>query len=117
MSTFVNDLDYRAAASELALMADISKAEIVAVANEYLGNDRVVVYKRKGESQKVNKIVKPEIHPVELNRDKQSKFVKDWLEMPSVQIAPAFFDAKSITVSKSGIAPVYYVKNGVFKCI
>jgi predicted Zn-dependent peptidase len=111
ISTFVNDLDYRAAASELALMAEISKAEIVAFANEYLGNDRVVVYKRKGEVQKANKIVKPEIHPVELNRDKQSKFVKDWLEMPSLQITPAFFDAKNITVSKSGIAPVYYVKN------
>lgn len=111
MSTFVNDLDYRAAASELALMSEITKAEIVAFANEFLGNDRVVVYKRKGVSPKADKIVKPEIHPVELNRDKQSEFVKNWLEMPSTSIKPEFFDLKNIEVSKSGEASLYYVKN------
>ncbi len=111
MTTFVNGVDYRVAASELALMAEIKKEEIMAVANEYLNNDRVVIFKRKGEAVKATKIDKPEIHPVELNRDKQSDFVKNWLSLSAESLKPTFFEKSNVTMAKSGAATVYYVKN------
>lgn len=111
MTTFVNGIDYRVAASELALMAEVKKEEIMAVANDYLNNDRVVVFKRKGEAPKANKIEKPEIHSVELNRDKQSDFVKNWLAKTTEPLKPTFFETSNVTLAKSGSVPVFYVKN------
>ncbi len=111
MTTFVNGVDYRVAASELALMAEVKKEEIMEVANEYLNNDRVVIFKRKGEAVKATKIDKPEIHPVELNRDKQSEFVKNWLSQNTETLKPTFFEKSNVTMSQSGAVPVYYVKN------
>ncbi len=111
MTTFVNGVDYRVAASELALMSEVKKEEIMAVANEYLNNDRVVIFKRKGEAVKATKIDKPEIHPVELNRDKQSEFVKNWLGQSTEPLKPTFFEASKVTVYNLGAAKVYYVKN------
>lgn len=111
MTTYVNGIDYRVAASELALMAEIKKEEIMAVANEYLANDRVVIFKRKGEAAKATKIDKPEIHSVELNRDKQSEFVKNWLAQESEPMKPVFFETSNVSKSKIGAANLYYVKN------
>lgn len=109
---FIQGLDYRDKFNEIAMMKEMSKDYLVDFANLYLNMDRVVVYKRKGEKPVSEKIEKPEIHSVELNRDKQSAFVKQWLALPSEKIKPEVVDLKT-AVSREYVGPAVmrYVKN------
>src|SRR6201999_573504 len=51
--------------AELDQEAQVSKQEIIAVANKYMANNYVLVYKRKGIAKDVVKVEKPPITPVE----------------------------------------------------
>ncbi|MEY4315879.1 MAG: hypothetical protein RI977_1256, partial [Bacteroidota bacterium] len=109
---FIQGLDYRDQFNELAMMKEMSKEYLVDFANLYLNMDRVVVYKRKGEKPVSEKIEKPEIHSVELNRDKQSAFVKEWLAIPAEKMKPEVVDLKS-AIAKEYVGPAVlrYVQN------
>jgi predicted Zn-dependent peptidase len=98
--------------AELDEQAKISKAEIVAVANKYIRNNYVLVYKRKGEPRNVVKVDKPPITPVETNAGKMSAFVKTIEAMPVSEVKPQWLDFQSgIGKGKAGIADVLYVPN------
>lgn len=93
-------------------MAKISMAEIEKIANEYFGNNYVLVYKRKGEDKNIVKVVKPAITPVETNRGRSSAFVQRVEQMPVSNIKPEWVNYETaITRSKAGIADVLYVQN------
>jgi len=113
MESFVNGTGYQKTFNELWEMKKIKKEEIMEIAREYLGNDRVEIYKRKGEDSTIEKITKPEIHAVELNRDKQSEFVTRWLAETTNPIAPVYADFEhKITKDKiNNNCEVFYVKN------
>lgn len=100
---------------EVAYVNDLSKVtkeDIVAFANKYLGENYVAVLKRKGENQNTQKIEKPSITPVETNADKTSPFLKMVNDMPSKSVEPVFLDFnKDIQKSKLGKAEVLYVPN------
>ncbi len=53
-------------------MANITKADVVAFANKYFGNNYVCVFKRTGESKNTFKVEKPKITPLDINRGEQS---------------------------------------------
>ena len=53
--------------SSIAEMRKLTKADVVAFARKWFGNNYTVVYK-KPEDKMVKKVPKPEIHPVEVNR-------------------------------------------------
>lgn len=109
---FIQGVDYRDAFNELAYMKAMSKNYIVDFANDMLNIDRVVIYKRKGEPAAAEKIVKPEIHSVELNRDKQSDFVKNWLLIPTRPILPEVVDLRKVIQKKYvGPAVIMYTQN------
>lgn len=98
--------------AELDEQAGISKQEIVAVANKYLGNNYVLLYKRRGEDKNIAKVDKPPITPVETNTGKQSAFVKKVEAMPVAPVNPQWLDFnRGIVRSKAGIADVLYVPN------
>jgi len=93
-------------------MSKITKAGIEKIANEYFGNNYVLVYKRKGEDKNIVKVVKPAITPVETNRGQSSLFVKRLESMPVTNIKPQWVNYQTaITRSKAGIADVLYVSN------
>ena len=92
--------------------AQVSKQEIITVANKYLANNYVLLYKRKGEDKNIVKVDKPPITPVETNAGKQSAFVKKIEAMPVSSVSPQWLDFdKDILHTKSGIADVLYVQN------
>ncbi len=94
-------------------MAKITKAELVATVNKYLGNNSyVLIYKRKGEDKNIVKVEKPPITPIETNTGKSSDFLKKMEAMPVADIQPLWLDYdKDIVLAKSGIADVLYVQN------
>lgn len=111
MDAFVTGVGYQKAYNELWEMQKISREEIREFAGEFLNRDRVEIFKRIGTDSTVQKVEKPEINPVELNRDKQSPFVTEWLAEETRPIAPVFADFNKITHLKAGDIDVDYVKN------
>ncbi len=65
----------------------VTRADIVRVANKYLGDDVVVVFRRKGKVE-TPKIPKPEITPVKIDPSRKSKFGKMVEEMPATPLEP-----------------------------
>jgi predicted Zn-dependent peptidase len=98
--------------AELDEQAGVSKQEIVSVANKYLKDNYVLLYKRKGEDKSIVKVDKPPITPVETNAGKQSPFVKAVQAMPVTPVSPQWLDFNTgIVRAKAGIADVLYVPN------
>ena len=98
--------------AELDEQATIGKQEIVAVANKYLGNNYVLLYKRKGTDKNIVKVDKPPITPVETNAGKQSAFVKKIEAMSVAPVSPQWLDFQTgIVRAKAGISDVLYVPN------
>lgn len=98
---------------KLEKMRKITQEDVIRVANKYYGENYVVVYKRTGERQNKKKVVKPEITPVEVNREDQSPFVKDIYAMDAPKMSPVFLDYEkdmSIKQLDNGI-PLHHVKN------
>jgi predicted Zn-dependent peptidase len=99
-------------AADLDEQATVTKKELVAVANKYLGNNYVLLYKRKGEDKNIAKVDKPPITPVETNAGKQSDFVKKVEAMSVASVSPQWLDFQSgIARTKAGVADVLYVPN------
>ncbi|MDO4224473.1 MAG: insulinase family protein [Bergeyella zoohelcum] len=112
VSAFTAEKDWRDAVAYTDELSKIKKADIVAYANKYLGNNYVAVLKRKGEKPAGLKIEKPNITPVETNAGKQSDFVKQVNAMPMVASQPIFLDYnKDMQKGKLGNAEVLYVQN------
>ena len=112
MEAFTDNLDWKDRVTYVNNLSKLTKTDIVAFANKYLGNNYVAVYKEKGQRTNVEKIEKPAITPVETNADKQSAFVKMVNEMPSTPVKPVFLDYnKDLKKGKLGKAEVLYVQN------
>ena len=112
MDAFTSELDWKDQVAYVNNLSKVTKQDIVAFANKYLGENYVAILKRKGEKQNSIKIEKPQITPVETNAGKQSDFVKMVGNMPNNAATPVFlnFD-KDIQKSKIGKAEVLYVAN------
>lgn len=114
VNSFIKNVDWKYYVDEYDNMDKITKEEVVAFANKYFGDTNyVVVYKRKGEDKNVKKVDKPAITPVEANRDAQSDFVKQFMELPSARVAPEFvnFSEKIKTGSVGNGIELSYIKN------
>jgi len=65
----------------------VTREDVIRVANKYLGDNYVAVYRKKGEHEVV-KIDKPHITPVEIDASRQSPFIADIMAMPSKPLEP-----------------------------
>lgn len=93
----------------------IKKADLVEFANKYYKEEAYfTVFKRDGVDTTIVKITKPEIRPIELNKDKESKWLKEHVYQHVAPITPRFMnyqeDLKSAK-TESGL-DLFYVKNG-----
>lgn len=100
-------------------MSKVTKQQIVDFANTYFKDNYVLVYKRKGEDKNVQKVEKPTITPVDVNRDAQSPFLKMVNALPATPVKPLWLDFdKDIKKGKVGNADILYVQNkdnGLFR--
>jgi predicted Zn-dependent peptidase len=113
VSAFINEKSWDNYTNRNNRLAAITKDQIVAWAKANLNQNYVVVYKRTGEDKNVQKVIKPEITPVEVNRDAQSPFLKSIMDAKAPAIEPVFIDyTKDIVQYKTLIgAPIYCTQN------
>ncbi|MCD8072433.1 MAG: insulinase family protein [Alistipes sp.] len=107
VNTFVNGLDWKDEVGKLDRMGKITKEQVVAAANKYLGDDNyVVIYKLEGKDPEEIKIAKPDITPLAVNRDMESQFLQEIKATEVEPIEPRFVDFDrymSILKAKSDI--------------
>jgi predicted Zn-dependent peptidase len=97
LDNFCTNTDWANNCAELDMMSKLTKKDIQAFCNKYLNENYVCVYKRIGEDANVQKVNKPTITPVEVNRNAQSEFVGNVNKIPSTDMKPVFVDyAKDI---------------------
>jgi len=73
-------------------LSKITRQQIMDFAKKNLNDNYVIVYKHTGEDKNVQKVIKPAITPVSLNREDQSPFLKRLMENKPAPIAPVFID-------------------------
>ena len=113
VDSFINETSWKDEATKVSRIEKITKDDVVAWANKYLGADNyAVIYKRLGEDKNVKKIDAPKITPIETNRDKQSAFLAEIAASEPAPIEPVFVDwEKDMTVSDFGGLELLYKKN------
>lgn len=94
-------------------MSKVTKQQLVDWANKNFNDNYCVVYKKTGEDSLVVKVDKPEITPVDINREIQSPFYDSLQAMESIRLQPEFVDFKTALGEKNVMekVPFYYVQN------
>lgn len=111
VDAFINDLPWKKVITEFDVMENITKADIVAFANENYKENYVVSYKKMGEAKR-HSVPKPEITQLELDRDSKSKFLTEIETMKSTSIEPVFMNFKEqIKRDVVNGVPFSYIKN------
>lgn len=93
-------------------LTKLKKEDIIRVANTYLTENNVTIYKRKGEDKNIVKVEKPSITPIETNAGKTSEFVTT-IENTSVEpIEPKWVNfKKDFTKTKFKNTEIFYAHN------
>ncbi len=111
-NAFMNDIPWERACHAIDKYNTITKQDIVNFANRHFRNNYVVVFKRQGTPEEVEKVVKPDITPIVVNRDSESDFFKEVKNTKVDRIHPVFVNFESeITKTTYKNVPVYYLKN------
>lgn len=93
VDSFINGTSWKDEVASMKNVDKITKAEVVAWAQKYLGPESyIAVYKRTGEDKTVKKIDAPKITPIVTNRDKQSGFLAEIAATEVEPIEPVFVD-------------------------
>jgi predicted Zn-dependent peptidase len=93
LTAFKNDIRWQDAVNATERLSKITKQEIIAFAKaNYNTNNYAIVYKRMGEDKSVEKVEKPAITPVEVDRENTSPFVKNILASKTKPIRPKYLD-------------------------
>lgn len=113
VSSFISGIPWEEYIFNIDQLSGITKEDVINFAKENLNDNYVIVYKKTGEDLSVQKVEKPEINPVKVNRDDQSEFVQKIMNEPSEEIAPVFIDfKKEITELKlKNNVPLLYIQN------
>lgn len=121
--SFINDTPWQNVVSEHDDLSKITKKELMEFANKYYNDNYVIVYKRQGENKDLVRVSNPGITPIQLNRDAQSNWYKEFMKINSDDIKPVFVDFKkemkegkvkntkftSIQNKTNDISTVYYI--------
>jgi len=100
-NSFIQEQSWAEIVSDLEELSKITKADIVKFANDNYKDNYVVVYKRQGENKDLVRVENPGITPINLNRENESQFYKDFMKLPVNDIQPVFVDfEKSIKKEK-----------------
>lgn len=111
-SSFTENRTWAEVLSDVNELSKITKADIVKFANDFFKDNYVIIYKRKGVNDKLVRVSNPGITPIQLNRDAQSQFYKDFSKLTSSELQPVFVDYnKEIQTKKIQNTTISYIKN------
>jgi zinc protease len=111
-SAFIQGRTWEQVLAEINEYSKITKADIVKFANDFFKDNYVIIYKRKGVNDKLVRVSNPKITPIQLNREAQSDFYKNFAKLTSSELAPVFVDfKKEIQTKKIKNTNISFIKN------
>ncbi len=113
MSAFINQVDWADQVKFIDELEKITKEDLVKFANEHYKDNYAIVYKKLGEDTTAVKIEKPQITAIDINREAQSEFYKDFTSEETESLKPVFVDFKK-EISTKELNPgvdFNYIKN------
>jgi len=110
---FSNGIDWSDYIQNIDKMEKITKEELVAFANENYKDNYGIVYKRTGEDPNKQRVEKPSITKVPLNRDDKSDFQVAIASQDVTKLSPVFIDyAKDInTINVNNVEVLSKINN------
>lgn len=110
---YENNIDWYYASQTMNFYEKITKQDIIDFANKHFGDSSfVVVYKRQGIPPEVEKVTKPAITAIQVNREAESDFFKNIKAREVKPIEPVFVDfQQAITFDNYKGIPVDYLHN------
>ena len=113
VTAFINRMPWKTAVGRMDRVARVTKADVVAFANQFLGEQAyAIAFKHIGEDTSIKKIEAPRITPIVTNRDKQSDFLAGIAASEVAPIEPVFVDfSKDMTVTDCDGLQLLYKKN------
>ncbi|MBP1630682.1 MAG: peptidase [Bacteroidetes bacterium] len=112
--SYLSGQSWEESVGELDRLSKITKKDLVDFANNmFLDNNYVIINKRQGKPEQAEKVEKPPITPIFINRDAESSFFTDIKSNKVNPIEPVFVDFnKDITRAKlKNGAEILYVQN------
>ncbi len=111
---YLHNEDWESIINEIETMSKVTKTELVEFANKiFRDNNYVIVKKVQQEAEQIEKVEKPPITPIQINRDAESAFFK---QIKSKQVKP--IEAEFVDYSKAMVvekmdngSELLYVKN------
>ncbi|MCA9656644.1 MAG: insulinase family protein [Myxococcales bacterium] len=91
MSAFIEHRQWSDVVDHDGRFQAVTRDDVVRVANRYLGDDYVVVAKRKGKPE-IPKLDKPTITPVKIDPSRRSEFAQRIEAMPATQLEPEWVE-------------------------
>lgn len=113
LTSFIYGIPYEEVITELDRKAKVTKEDIVRVANQYFTDSYACVLKQQGDNVNPAKVDKPQITPIEMNREAKSQFFQNLEAMHSEQLTPQYLDFDK-DLSRTELAKgqeLYYVQN------
>ncbi|MDH5366735.1 MAG: insulinase family protein [Cyclobacteriaceae bacterium] len=91
---FTNDMSWESYLNKMDEMEKISKEQVVEFAKKHYSNNYAIVFKRTGEDPNKQRVVKPQITKVPVNREDKSAFHERIANIESPKLNPVFIDYK-----------------------
>ena len=110
VDAFTSNFDWVDYLKEAQAIDNVTKEDVMRVANEYYKNF-VTVYKRNGEDPNKKQVEKPQITPVAVNRDTNSVFFGEVMAKSVPEVQPVFLDYSQINKKDINGVNFMYKKN------
>lgn len=94
LNSYINDVPWKDQVDKLAFQSTLTKQDIMDFCNKHLKDNYVLVYKKQGEPNNP-KIDKPQITPINANRDNESEFLAKIRLNKVKPIEPVFVNFKT----------------------
>ena len=94
LQSFIYGIPYADLVHETDRLAQVTKEDIIRVANKYFTDSYACVYKEQSDKMNAPEVEKPQITPIEMNRNLSSQFAQDLLAMDAERLKPQFLDFK-----------------------
>ena len=92
VSAFISGQKWEDAVNTIERLSKITKQQVIDFVNANYTNNYVIIYKRTGEDKNIQKVTKPTITPINVNKTDQSDFVKNITTSKVKDIDPVFLD-------------------------
>jgi predicted Zn-dependent peptidase len=110
---FIEGEPWPDAVRRLERLKKVAKKDVLAAAKKYLGDDRVVIYRRKGEPV-VESVAKPEFTALDIDAGRQSPFFSQLLTLPAKPLAPRFLkEGRDYRILPRPWGRLYWTENPV----